>query len=166
MLAALAAWLSGLSLSVLALIAAITAFLGWRRSSLFREEFPSLSIELTREHIYADGEWTLLVLTARLKNTSRVLVKIDAVSWTLGVFVPGTAETIELYASPEHSTPFPDFYLEPQGESAVFAEIWLSSPESSQPAFAETVVHCPSMRNISPIVCSRRIHFLLEEYRA
>ena len=166
MLAALAAWLSGLSLALLALIAAITAFLGWRRSSLFREEFPSLSIELTREPIYADGEWTLLVLTARLKNTSHVLVKIAAVTWTVGLLIPGGSDIIELYSSPEPTDPLPVFSLEPQQEDVIHAEVWLPTQETPQPAFAEIVVHYPSRRNISPRIWSRRIYFLLGEYRA
>ena len=166
MLAALAAWLSGLSLALLALIAAITAFLGWRRSSLFREEFPSLSIELTREHIYADGEWTLLVLTARLKNTSRVLVELEPATWTVRLLIPGTAETIELYASPESSTSRPNLSLEPQQEDVISVEVWLPTRETTQPAFAQIVVYCTPGKNYSRRVWERRIHFLLEGYHA
>lgn len=157
----LAAWLSGLSLAVLALLAAITAFLGWRRSSLFREEFPSLSIELSQEPIWADREWTLLVLTARLKNTSQVLVKIEAVTWTVGLLVPGASDTIELYSSPESAAPLPDFSLEPQQEDVIHAEVWLPTQETVQPAFAEVVLHYPRRRNIRPRRWSRRTYFLL-----
>lgn len=162
----MAAWLSGLSLALLALVAAITAFLGWRRSTLFRESFPSLSIELNQEHIWADPEWTLLVLTAKLKNTSQVLVKIEAVAWSVGLLVPGTEDTIELYASPESPAPLLDFYLEPQQEYVTNAEVWLATQEKSQPAFAKIVVHCPPRKNASHSPTERRIHFLLEEYHA
>ena len=166
MLAALAAWLSGLSLALLALIAAITAFLGWRRSSLFREEFPSLSIELTREHIYADGEWTLLVLTARLKNTSRVLVELEPANWTVRLLIPGISDTVELYASPESSAPRPNLSLEPQQEDVISVEVWLPTRETTQPAFAQIVVYCTPGKNYSRRVWERRIHFLLEGYHA
>ena len=162
----MAAWISGLSLAVLALVAGVTAFLGWRRSTLFRESFPSLSIELTQEHIWADPEWTLLVLTARLKNTSQVLVKIEAVAWQVGLLIPGTLDTVELYASPESSAPLLDFYLEPQQEYVTNAEVWLPTPEKSRPAFAQIVVHCPPRKNASYSPTERRIHFLLEEYHA
>ena len=166
MLAALAAWLSGLSLALLALIAAITAFLGWRRSSLFREEFPSLSIELTREPIYADGEWTLLVLTARLKNTSHVLVELEPATWTVQLLTPGTADTVELYASRESSAPRPNLALEPQQEDVISVEVWLPTRETTQPAFAEIVVYCPPGKKRIRRVWERRIYFLLEGYHA
>ena len=162
----LAAWLSGLSLAVLALLAAITAFLGWRRSSLFREEFPSLSIELSQEPIWADREWTLLVLTARLKNTSRVLVKIEAVRWKMGLLSPTMADMLELAASPEPPISLSDFYLEPQEEDVISAKLWIPTPEKSQPAYAELVVHCPARENRSRRGWGRHIYFLLEEYNA
>lgn len=162
----MAAWISGLSLALLALVAAITAFLGWRRSTLFRESFPSLSIELNQEHIWADPEWTLLVLTAKLKNTSQVLVKIEAVAWKVDLLIPGTLDTVELYASPESSAPLLDFYLEPQQEYVTNAEVWLPTPEKSRPAFAQIVVQCPPRKNASHSPTERRIHFLLGEYHA
>lgn len=162
----MAAWISGLSLALLALVAGITAFLGWRRSTLFRESFPSLSIELSQEHIWADPEWTLLVLTARLKNTSQVLVKIEAVAWQVGLLIPGTLDTVELYASPESSAHLPDFYLEPQEESVINYEVWLPTRESPQPAFAEVVLYCPLRKNYGRRVWERRIHFLLEQHHA
>lgn len=166
MLAALAAWLSGLSLALLALIAAITAFLGWRRSSLFREEFPSLSIELTREPIYADREWTLLVLTARLKNTSHVLVELEPATWTVRLLIPGTSETIELYAFPESTASLPNFSLEPQQEDVINTAVWLPTRETTQPAFAQIVVYCPPGKKHIRRVWERRIYFLLEGYNA
>ena len=162
----LAAWLSGLSLAVLALLAAITAFLGWRRSSLFREEFPSLSIELSQEPIWADREWTLLVLTARLKNTSRVLVKIEAVSWNVELLIPGIMDTVELYASPESAVPLPDFFMEPQQEDVINAEVWLPTRETSQPVSAQVVLYSPPRKNYGSRSWERRIHFLLEGYHA
>ena len=162
----LAAWLSGLSLAVLALLAAITAFLGWRRSSLFREEFPSLSIELSQEPIWADREWTLLVLTARLKNTSRVLVALEPATWTVRLLIPGTADTVELYASPESNIPSPTLSLEPQQEDVISVEVWLPTRETTQPAFAQIVVYCPPGKNRIRRVWERRIYFLLEGYNA
>lgn len=158
----MAAWISGLSLAALALVAGITAFLGWRRSTLFRESFPSLSIELSQEHIWADPEWTLLVLTARLKNTSQVLVKIEAVAWQVGLLIPGTLDTVELYASPESSAPLPDFYLEPQEESVINSAVWIPTWETPQPAFAQVVLYCPLRKNYGRRTWERRIHFLLE----
>ena len=162
----LAAWLSGLSLAVLALLAAITAFLGWRRSSLFREEFPSLSIELSQEPIWADREWTLLVLTARLKNTSRVLVQLEPAAWTVRLLIPGTADTVELYASPESVTLRPNFPLEPQQEDVIDAEVWLPTRETTQPVVAQIVVYCTPGKNYSRRSWERRIYFLLEGYNA
>ena len=162
----LAAWLSGLSLAVLALLAAITAFLGWRRSSLFREEFPSLSIELSQEPIWADREWTLLVLTAKLKNTSRVLVQLEPATWTVRLLIPGTTDTVELYAFPESTAPLPNFSLEPQQEDVINAEVWLPTRERTQPAFAQVVVYCPPGKNRIRRVWERRIYFLLEGYDA
>lgn len=162
----LAAWLSGLSLAVLALLAAITAFLGWRRSSLFREEFPSLSIELSQEPIWADREWTLLVLTARLKNTSRVLVALEPAIWTVRLLIPGTTDTVELYAFPESTAPLPNLSLEPQQEDVINAEVWLPTRETTQPAFAQIVVYCTPRKNYSRRSWERRIYFLLERYNA
>ena len=162
----LAAWLSGLSLAVLALLAAITAFLGWRRSSLFREEFPSLSIELSQEPIWADREWTLLVLTARLKNTSRVLVQLEPATWTVRMLIPGTADTVELYASRESSASRPNIPLEPQQEDVIDAEVWLPTPEMSRPVVAHIVVYCTPGKNYRRRNWERRIYFLLEEYNA
>ena len=162
----LAAWLSGLSLAVLALLAAITAFLGWRRSSLFREEFPSLSIELSQEPIWADREWTLLVLTARLKNTSRVLVALERATWTVRLLIPGTSDTVELYASPESIALRPDFSLEPQQEDVINIAVWLPTRETTQPAFAQIVVYCPPGKNYRRRIWERSIYFLLEEYNA
>lgn len=162
----LAAWLSGLSLAVLALLAAITAFLGWRRSSLFREEFPSLSIELSQEPIWADREWTLLVLTARLKNTSRVLVALERATWTVRLLIPGTADTVELYASPESNVPRPTLSLEPQQEDVINVEVWLPTRETTQPVVAQIVLYCPPGKNYHRRIWERSIHFLLEEYNA
>lgn len=162
----LAAWLSGLSLAVLALLAAITAFLGWRRSSLFREEFPSLSIELSQEPIWADREWTLLVLTARLKNTSRVLVQLEPATWTVRLLIPGTTDTVELYAFQESTVTLPILSLEPQQEDVIHAEVWLPTPEMSRPVVAQIVVYCTPGKNYSRRNWERRIHFLLEEYNA
>lgn len=162
----MAAWISGLSLAVLALVAGITAFLGWRRSTLFRESFPSLSIELSQEHIWADPEWTLLVLTARLKNTSQVLVELETATWTVELLVPGTSDTVELYASPESSTPLSGFSLEPQQEDIINVEVWIPTRETPQPAFAQIVVYCPPKKNYGRRGWERRIYFLLEEYRA
>jgi len=162
----LAAWLSGLSLAVLALLAAITAFLGWRRSSLFREEFPSLSIELSQEPIWADREWTLLVLTARLKNTSRVLVQLEPATWTVRLLIPGTSDTVELYAFPESTAPLPNLSLEPQQEDVINAEVWLPTRETTQPAFAQIVIYCTPGKNYSRRSWERRIYFLLEGYNA
>ena len=162
----LAAWLSGLSLATLALLAAITAFLGWRRSSLFREEFPSLSIELSQEPIWADREWTLLVLTARLKNTSRVLVALERATWTVRLLIPGTADTVELYASPESIALRPNFSLEPQQEDVINIAVWLPSRETTQPAVAQIVVYCPPGKSYRRRSWERSIYFLLEEYNA
>ena len=162
----LAAWLSGLSLAVLALLAAITAFLGWRRSSLFREEFPSLSIELSQEPIWADREWTLLVLTARLKNTSRVLVALEPATWTVRLLIPGTSDTVELYAFPESTDPLPNLSLEPQQEDVINAEVWLPTRETTQPAFAQIVIYCTPGKNYSRRSWERRIYFLLEGHNA
>ncbi len=162
----LAAWLSGLSLAVLALLAAITAFLGWRRSSLFREEFPSLSIELSQEPIWADREWTLLVLTARLKNTSRVLVALERATWTVRLLIPGTSDTVELYASPESNVPRPTLSLEPQQEDVINVEVWLPTRETTQPVVAQIVLYCPPGKNYHRRIWERSIHFLLEEYNA
>ena len=162
----MAAWLSGLSLALLALVAAITAVLGWRRSTLFRESFPSLSIELSQEHIWADRSWTLLVLTAKLKNTSQVLVKIEAVAWKVGLLSPNVSGMMELAASPEPPLPLADFYLEPQEDDLITAKLWLPTPETTQPAYAELVVHCLPRRNHSRRTWGRHIHFLLEEYHA
>ena len=162
----LAAWLSGLSLAVLALLAAITAFLGWRRSSLFREEFPSLSIELSQEPIWADQEWTLLVLTARLKNTSRVLVRLEPATWTVRLLIPGTADTVELYAFPESTAPLPNFSLEPQQEDVINVGVWLPTLEGTQPAFAQVMVYCTPGKNYSRRSWERRIYFLLEGHNA
>ena len=162
----LAAWLSGLSLAVLALLAAITAFLGWRRSSLFREEFPSLSIELSQEPIWADREWTLLVLTARLKNTSRVLVALERATWTVRLLIPGTSDTVELYASPESIALRPNFSLEPQQEDVINVAVWLPSRETTQPAVAQIVVYCPPGKSYRRRSWERSIYFLLEGYNA
>lgn len=160
------AWISGLSLALLASVAAITAFLGWRRSTLFRESFPSLSIELNQEHIWADPEWTLLVLTAKLKNTSHVLVEVESVEWILRMFVPGQSDTVELEVSPKPVLPFPDVYLEPQAEDVIIAEIWTPTPETPRPAFAQLVIHCALGKTGGRHEWGRRIYFVLEEYHA
>ena len=158
----MAAWISSLSLAVLALVAGVTAFLGWRRATLFREAFPSLSIEFTQEHIWTDGSWTLLVLTAKLKNTSQVLVQIESVNWELGLMVPGTSDTLELAASLEDHPPYRNFSLEPQEEDDFVEEVWIPTPDTPKPAFAQLMVHCSRDKSGYLRGWTRRIHFILE----
>ena len=160
------AWISSLSLATLAIVAAITAVLGWRRSALFREVYASLAIELTQEQIWADESWKLLTLTARLRNTSRVLVDIRSVHWQLGILVPGTAEDYVLASSQEGDPRYGRIPLEPQEEDVLVAEVWLPTPQEPQPAYAELVVHCvPDSRGVARS-WSRRISFVLEVLNA
>ena len=162
----MAAWISALSLATLAIVAAITAYLGWQRSALFRESFPSISVELTQECVWVDEEWTLLVLSARLKNTSQVLVKIESVDWKLVQIFPGVANAVELFASPTEQTPLGDFTLEPQEEDVIFSEAWTPTPATAQPVFAQLVVHCPQAKKAESGGWVRRSYFILEKYNA
>ena len=162
----MAAWISSLSLATLAILAAITAYLGWRRAALFREAYSSLSIELTRERVWADDSLTLLVLSARLKNTSQVLVRIESVNWELSQMVPGTGEVAELFGTPQGEVSFQDFWLEPQEEDVVFSEIWLATPETPQPVFGQVTVQGFRKNGAKPRGWIRRIHFVLEDYYA
>ena len=158
------AWISALSLATLAVVAAITGYLGWRRSTLFRESYYSLSIELTQERIWADESRTLLALTAKLKNTSKVLVRIESAEWSLGLLEPNFPGTLELFASSDYRVGYNDFLLEPQEEDVVFREVWLPTPESPLPAYAQLVVSCPRYNRTDSRGWSRRIHFVLESY--
>lgn len=162
----MAAWISALSLATLAVVAAITAYLGWQRAALFRESFPSISVELTQERIWVDEAWTLLVLSATLKNTSQVLVRVESVDWKLEQMTPGTSETIELFSSPSSLRPFEDFTLEPQEEDIVFSEAWIPTPNTAQPVYAQLVVHCPQAKKSESGGWIRRSYFVLEKYDA
>ena len=162
----MAAWISALSLATLALVAAITAVLGWRRSALFREGYASLGIELTQEQVWANESWTLLSLTARLRNTSRVLVDVGSVQWQLGVLLPGTADGHLLATSQEGRPGYGMVPLEPQEEDVISAEVWVPTPLDPQPAFAEIVVHCVPDHNGVARSWTRRISFVLEALNA
>ena len=160
------AWISSLSLATLAIVAAITAVLGWRRSALFREGYASLAIEFTQEQVWADESWTLLTLSARLRNTSRVLVDIESVQWQWGELTPGTAENNVLESSPEGDPRYGNILLEPQEEDVIAAEVWVRTPQDPQPAFAELMVHCvPDSRGVARS-WSRSISFVLEVLNA
>ena len=162
----MAAWISALSLATLAIVAAITAYLGWQRAALFRESFPSISVELTQECVWVDETWTLLVLSARLKNTSQVLVKVESVDWKLVQIFPGLSETVELFTSPADQPTFGDFTLEPQEEDIIFSEAWTPTPATAQPVFAQLVVHCAQAKDSETAGWVRRNYFILEKYNA
>ena len=158
----MAAWISALSLATLAIVAAITAVLGWRRSTLFREGFASLAIEFGQEQVWADESWTLLVLTAKLRNTSQVLVQIERMRWRLWSMVPGTLDPMEMANSPDGWPSDGDIYLEPQEEDIFVSEVWLPTQDLPQPAFAELMVHCARDQQGNLRGWTRRIHFTLE----
>ena len=162
----MAAWISALSLATLAIVAAITAYLGWWRSSLFRESFSSLSIELTCEKIWADESLTLLILSAKLKNTSRVMASIESVEWRLTQMAPRFEDAVELYPAPNNPVSFQDYWLEPDEEDVIFSEIWIDTPQMPQPVFAQVEVRCPQYENAQPRGWIRRIHFILEDLNA
>lgn len=162
----MAAWISSLSLATLAILAAITAYLGWWRSSLFRESFSSLSIELSCEKIWADESLTLLILSAKLKNTSRVLTSIESVEWRLTQMAPRVEDAIDLFPTPNNPVSFQDYWLEPQEEDVIFSEIWIDTPPVPQPVFAQVEVRCPKYENAQPRGWIRRIHFIVEDFNA
>ena len=159
----MAAWLSSFSLAALAVVAAITAMLGWRRASLFRESFYSLSVELTSAKIWSDDSWTLMVLTARLRNTSQVLVRLQSVEWSMGMMGPEDTETQEYPLFPKDEVLYEDFYLEPNEDDIIFREVWLPKPEKSQPVYAQVLVTCPDYKGTYPRGWTRRVHFILED---
>jgi hypothetical protein len=153
-------------LATLAIVAAITAYLGWQRAALFRESFPSISVEITQECVWVDEAWTLLVLSARLKNTSQVLVNVESIDWKLVQIFPGTSDTVELFTPPADRLTFGDFTLEPQEEDVIFSEAWTPTPAAAQPVFAQLVVHCPQAKESESGGWVRRNYFILEKYNS
>ena len=118
-------------------------------------------------HFYDISEKVKTAKSKRnLKNTSQVLVELEAATWAVELLVPGTSDTVELYASPESSATLSGFSLEPQQEDIINVEVWIPTKETSQPVFAQIVVYCPPKKNYGRRVWERRIHFLLEGYHA
>ena len=162
----MAAWISALSLATLAIVAAVTAYLGWWRSTLFRESFSSLSIELSCEKIWADESLTLLVLSDKLKNTSRVMTRIESAEWRLTQMAADADNILQLFSSSDGQVSYQDFWLEPQEEDVIFSEIWTGTPQAPQPMYAQVEVRCPRYKNTQHRSWIRRIHFVLEDFNA
>ena len=79
---------------------------------------------------------------------------------------PDGANLVELFPSPNSLVSFRDFWLEPEEEDVIFSEIWIDTPQTPQPVFAQVEVRCPQYENTQPRGWIRRIHFVLEDFNA
>lgn len=67
---------------------AIAALVGYHKFNLFREGHPHLTIDLTASHRQVSPRYIHIGATARLSNTSKVVVIISTATWDLTSIAP------------------------------------------------------------------------------
>ena len=77
------------------LIAAVTLFLAWWRFKIFRIREPAVTIDIQVTSRRSSPSYNALNAVAILTNTSRVVVEITRVEWTVSVLSPYTDEEVE-----------------------------------------------------------------------